>query len=395
MTSNDSSSSSSTSSTSAAQTYLALIRSIAKRTATMPVTSELNAGSVGMSQKDDQLEDSGNENHWIIRERQRLYPTLYALDCETTTSQSSFIATELARFAVELGPVARKRQRTTGTRDPEATETLGAIPNGTGTMISRISGLECEPQEQQEQQQSSSEAQPSLSSESSHPETTMALTSTNQQPADVETIESKTISMGGPKNSSTVDADSLVDTMTTTPTVLCSLNDNNNMNNENDTTFLSANVESLIPKREKEDIEEPILRDVAKSSDDMKTEPEPRWTSTISTNDEHAAAYVPEKSTELVVTAPSSSVPAIINNNTTNNINSRSNQPVSHCDIWGRVPAKEPVEWIECSVCNKATKVNALRFASHLDKCMGIGTLSRNSNTNHSNTNKNNNKWSA
>lgn len=46
-------------------------------------------------------------------------------------------------------------------------------------------------------------------------------------------------------------------------------------------------------------------------------------------------------------------------------------------DIWGRRPAKEPPQLIECSVC--LGQVNGLRFASHLDKCLGIGTMSRNS----------------
>jgi Sgf11 (transcriptional regulation protein) len=48
-----------------------------------------------------------------------------------------------------------------------------------------------------------------------------------------------------------------------------------------------------------------------------------------------------------------------------------------YTDIWGNVPAKEPSYWIECTVCKNNTKVNALRFASHLDKCMGIRTMSR------------------
>jgi Sgf11 (transcriptional regulation protein) len=48
-----------------------------------------------------------------------------------------------------------------------------------------------------------------------------------------------------------------------------------------------------------------------------------------------------------------------------------------YTDIWGNVPAKEPSYWVECTVCKNNTKVNALRFASHLDKCMGIRTMSR------------------
>ena len=44
-------------------------------------------------------------------------------------------------------------------------------------------------------------------------------------------------------------------------------------------------------------------------------------------------------------------------------------------DIFGNIPGKEPAHLLECSVCSQ--KVNGLRFTSHLDKCMGIGTMSR------------------
>jgi hypothetical protein len=43
-------------------------------------------------------------------------------------------------------------------------------------------------------------------------------------------------------------------------------------------------------------------------------------------------------------------------------------------DIWGR-PPRPPNENVECSVCNR--QVSTVRFAPHLDKCMGIGTTSR------------------
>jgi hypothetical protein len=43
-------------------------------------------------------------------------------------------------------------------------------------------------------------------------------------------------------------------------------------------------------------------------------------------------------------------------------------------DIWGR-PPRPPSENVECSVCNR--QVSTVRFAPHLDKCMGIGTTSR------------------
>ncbi|GAX10177.1 hypothetical protein FisN_3Lh373 [Fistulifera solaris] len=46
-------------------------------------------------------------------------------------------------------------------------------------------------------------------------------------------------------------------------------------------------------------------------------------------------------------------------------------------DIWGRLPNKEPETMIDCPLCKRL--VNTLRFAQHLDKCMGIGTMSRTS----------------
>mmetsp|Transcript_20742 Transcript_20742/g.30561 ORF Transcript_20742/g.30561 Transcript_20742/m.30561 type:complete len:198 (-) Transcript_20742:120-713(-) len=40
-------------------------------------------------------------------------------------------------------------------------------------------------------------------------------------------------------------------------------------------------------------------------------------------------------------------------------------------DIWARVPPKEPKHSPQCPNCGRS--VSASRFASHLDKCMGIG----------------------
>lgn len=50
------------------------------------------------------------------------------------------------------------------------------------------------------------------------------------------------------------------------------------------------------------------------------------------------------------------------------------NQTNPQTDIWGR-PPRPPNENVECSVCNR--QVSTVRFAPHLDKCMGIGTTSR------------------
>jgi hypothetical protein len=50
------------------------------------------------------------------------------------------------------------------------------------------------------------------------------------------------------------------------------------------------------------------------------------------------------------------------------------NQANPQTDIWGR-PPRPLEETVECSECNR--QVSTVRFAPHLDKCMGIGTTSR------------------
>ena len=47
----------------------------------------------------------------------------------------------------------------------------------------------------------------------------------------------------------------------------------------------------------------------------------------------------------------------------------------NHTDIWGRIPLKEPKELAFCSICRR--QVSVIRFAPHLDKCMGIGITTR------------------
>lgn len=50
--------------------------------------------------------------------------------------------------------------------------------------------------------------------------------------------------------------------------------------------------------------------------------------------------------------------------------------PTPHyLDIWGKMPPKEPKQMLKCHICKR--QVNTLRFAPHLDKCMGIGTTVR------------------
>lgn len=41
-------------------------------------------------------------------------------------------------------------------------------------------------------------------------------------------------------------------------------------------------------------------------------------------------------------------------------------------DIWGRMPSKESPQPVVCTLCGRA--VSSSRFASHLEKCMGIST---------------------
>lgn len=47
-------------------------------------------------------------------------------------------------------------------------------------------------------------------------------------------------------------------------------------------------------------------------------------------------------------------------------------QTITHLDIWGRMPPKEPKQTCACRLCGR--HVSTLRFAPHLDKCMGLST---------------------
>ena len=90
------------------------------------------------------------------------------------------------------------------------------------------------------------------------------------------------------------------------------------------------------------------------------------------------------KQQNSTVKTPDPAISATTNNNNNNNSskppvtassNSTFSNNTSHLDIWGKAPAKEPKEMIECLICGR--QVNTLRFAPHLDKCMGIGTTVR------------------
>mmetsp|Transcript_49106 Transcript_49106/g.59243 ORF Transcript_49106/g.59243 Transcript_49106/m.59243 type:complete len:229 (-) Transcript_49106:179-865(-) len=57
-----------------------------------------------------------------------------------------------------------------------------------------------------------------------------------------------------------------------------------------------------------------------------------------------------------------------------NSVNNQLPPPPAGADVWGRIPPKEPIRSAKCQLCGKS--ISALRFAPHLDKCMGIGTRS-------------------
>jgi hypothetical protein len=57
-----------------------------------------------------------------------------------------------------------------------------------------------------------------------------------------------------------------------------------------------------------------------------------------------------------------------------NGTNATLQKPIySNADIWGAIPAQEPKYCVECQICNRQVAVS--RFAPHLDKCMGLGSV--------------------
>lgn len=82
------------------------------------------------------------------------------------------------------------------------------------------------------------------------------------------------------------------------------------------------------------------------------------------------------KTLRRVTNEPASSSPApmVIEDRTESSVSISTRQQVQ-TDIWGRIPAKEPKELVACSICKR--QVNGTRFAQHLDKCLGIGTMAR------------------
>jgi len=64
--------------------------------------------------------------------------------------------------------------------------------------------------------------------------------------------------------------------------------------------------------------------------------------------------------------------PTTIAATTTETTNGALEQPPPGVDIWGRIPPKEPKHPVECVLCGR--HVSTTRFASHLEKCMGLST---------------------
>lgn len=85
---------------------------------------------------------------------------------------------------------------------------------------------------------------------------------------------------------------------------------------------------------------------------------------------DHAGERTPaaEKAEETKEGAPESLTPATNNGSGP----TASSQPSSGFDLWGRFPPKEPKLPVECTLCGRL--VSTMRFASHLEKCMGLST---------------------
>jgi hypothetical protein len=71
------------------------------------------------------------------------------------------------------------------------------------------------------------------------------------------------------------------------------------------------------------------------------------------------------KSTKAPATTKAPETPAITVGQT------QERQPPG-VDIWNRIPPKEPKHPVECTLCGR--HVSTTRFASHLEKCMGLST---------------------
>jgi len=79
---------------------------------------------------------------------------------------------------------------------------------------------------------------------------------------------------------------------------------------------------------------------------------------------------VEDEAEEKQDTTKSTSIPTITTNGGTQS--QEVEQQPHGVDIWGRIPPKEPKQPVLCTLCGR--HISTSRFASHLEKCMGIST---------------------
>lgn len=112
------------------------------------------------------------------------------------------------------------------------------------------------------------------------------------------------------------------------------------------------------------DVEDLVLLDSKKNTQHHNTRMTRSGSSLMNTSGNNSPATIDE-----VGISASSSLSSSINS-----VNNQLPPPPAGADVWGRIPPKEPIRSAKCQLCGKS--ISALRFAPHLDKCMGIGTRS-------------------
>ena len=97
--------------------------------------------------------------------------------------------------------------------------------------------------------------------------------------------------------------------------------------------------------------------------------------------------FVPDEthdvSPKATPSAPPSTAPST---NTVPTSSTLNNNTTLQRDIYGRLVSKEPKQLVVCLQCSRP--VSGLRFAPHLDKCMGLGVGSRLTSNNNNNSNQ-------
>lgn len=130
---------------------------------------------------------------------------------------------------------------------------------------------------------------------------------------------------------------------------------------------LYSNDDEVVDQLERYAVETPLVA----AAPSLSSSPEPTVgagnTGATEEEDDQQQQHA-EESTDDNTPTPSSSEPTAIPST-----RHSSSSPLT--DVWGRLPAKEPPFMIKCSICHR--RINTLRFAPHLDKCMGLGVGSR------------------